>query len=146
MIDTYTSSISRLKCVYKLLKSTLPGAFTYIMPSSNEVPKMIVDRKHHRLNKWRRKEIGVRMPDDCICRNILESLHEPLLSGSVPQAAEDEVGVEYISSQGHEEQDEVGAKMTWTTSTKANTTSSTRLTSNWTSQRSCHGPEKWISL
>ena len=103
MIDTYTSSISRLKSVYKLLKSTLPGAFTYIMPSSSEVPKMIVDRKHHRLNKWRRKEIGVRMPDDSICRNILESLHEPLLSGSVPQAAEDEIGVEYISSQGHKD-------------------------------------------
>ena len=103
MIDTYTSSISRLKWVYKLLKSTLPGAFTYIMPSSSEVPKMIVDRKHHRLNKWRRKEIGVRMPDDSICRNILEGLHEPLLSGSVPQAAEDEIGVEYISSQGHKD-------------------------------------------
>ena len=104
MIDTYTSSVSNLKWVYKLLKSTLPGPFTYIMPSSSEVPKMIVDRKHHRLNKWRRKEIGVRMPDDLICKEIMGGLGEPLLSGSVPQAAEDEVGVEYISTSGYEDE------------------------------------------
>ena len=77
MIDTYTSSISRLKSVYKLLKSTLPGFYVHHAKCSGT--KMIVDRKHHRLNKWRRKEIGVRMPDDSICRNILEGLHEPLL-------------------------------------------------------------------
>ena len=106
MIDTYTSSVSNVKWVYKLLKSTLPGPFTYIMPSSNAVPKMIVDRKHHRLNKWRRKEIGVRMPNDLICRQIVKDLGEPLLSGSVPEAAEDEVGVEFIGTRPSEWEDE----------------------------------------
>ena len=52
MIATYTNEVSNLKWVYKLLKNTLPGPFTYIMPSSSMVPKMIVDRKHHKLNKW----------------------------------------------------------------------------------------------
>jgi tRNA threonylcarbamoyl adenosine modification protein (Sua5/YciO/YrdC/YwlC family) len=98
MIGQYTSEVSNLKWVYKLLKATLPGPFTYIMPSSSLVPKMIIDRKHHKLNKWRRKEIGVRMPDDELCSSILDALGEPLLSGSVPQAAEDELGIVFDAS------------------------------------------------
>ena len=98
MIGQYTSEVSNLKWVYKLLKATLPGPFTYIMPSSSLVPKMIIDRKHHKLNKWRRKEIGVRMPDDELCRSILDAVGEPLLSGSVPQAAEDELGIVFDAS------------------------------------------------
>lgn len=100
MIGTYTNEVSNLKWVYKLLKATLPGPFTYIMPSSSLVPKMIVDRKHHKLNKWRRKEIGVRMPADEVCRAIVDAVDEPLLSGSVPQAAEDELGIAFLVADG----------------------------------------------
>jgi tRNA threonylcarbamoyl adenosine modification protein (Sua5/YciO/YrdC/YwlC family) len=106
MIGTYTNEVSNLKWVYKLLKATLPGPFTYIMPSSSLVPKMIVDRKHHKLNKWRRKEIGVRMPADEVCRAIVDAVDEPLLSGSVPQAAEDELGIALLVADGDYDADD----------------------------------------
>ena len=58
MVSSYAANLSTEKWIYKLLKTTLPGPFTYIMPSSSEVPKMVIDRKHHKLNKIKRKEIG----------------------------------------------------------------------------------------
>ena len=95
MVDMYTSDeTSREKWIFKLLKNTLPGPYTFIMPSSpSNLPKMIVDRKHHKLNKWKRTEIGIRIPDDAICSAILNDLNEPLLCGSVPEAAEDQLGI-----------------------------------------------------
>ena len=106
MIGTYTNEVSNLKWVYKLLKATLPGPFTYIMPSSSMVPKMIVDRKHHKLNKWRRKEIGVRMPADDVCQAIVDAVDAPLLSGSVPQAAEDDIGIGFLVADGDYDADD----------------------------------------
>ena len=46
------------------------------------------------------------MPNDLICRQIVKDLGEPLLSGSVPEAAEDEVGVEFIGTRPSEWEDE----------------------------------------
>ena len=57
MISNF-ASLGQEKWIYKLLKNTLPGPFTYIMPSTSEVPKMVIDRKHHKLHKIKRKEIG----------------------------------------------------------------------------------------
>ena len=53
------------------------------MPAASNFPKMVLERKNHKLNKWKRKEIGVRMPDDPVCSAILAQLDEPLLCGSV---------------------------------------------------------------
>jgi tRNA threonylcarbamoyl adenosine modification protein (Sua5/YciO/YrdC/YwlC family) len=93
-ISKYTSALTDQKWVFKLLKAALPGPFTFILPANKEVPKLILaDDK-----KWKRKEIGVRLPDDVVCGHVLDALDEPLLCGSVPEALEDEVGILSMSA------------------------------------------------
>lgn len=90
-ISAYTSDLSNQKWVYKLLKTTLPGPFTYILPASKEFPKLILKSDGH-VKRWKRKEIGVKMPSDEICSYIMDALDVPLICGSVPEDAEDELG------------------------------------------------------
>jgi len=96
-ISKYTSDLSNQKWVFKLLKNTLPGPFTYIIPASKEFPKLILDNEFH-IRRWKRKEIGVRIPFDTVCSYIMEALDVPLICGSVPEDAEDELGILSISS------------------------------------------------
>lgn len=98
MISYYTSSITQEKWVYKLLRTCLPGPFTFILPASKEVPKVVLDHRKHGLKTWRRKEIGVRIPDDSILQYILENMDVPLLSGSVPGLDEDILDVSDLPS------------------------------------------------
>ena len=56
---------------YRLLKAVTPGAYTFIMQATREVPRRIQSR---------RKTIGVRVPDNAIVRALLEELGEPLMS------------------------------------------------------------------
>ena len=97
-IAKYTTALTDQKWVFKLLKSSLPGPFTFILPASKEVPKLILENERH-VRRWKRKEIGVRLPDDAICEYILGATDEPLLCGSVPEALEDEVGLLSMSAQ-----------------------------------------------
>eukprot|EP01035_Chromulina_nebulosa_P020818 gene20818-26986_t len=90
-ISKYTSSLTDEKWVFKLFKDLLPGPYTIILPSSNEMPKQIIEKKN--VKRWKRKEIGVRMPDDPVCSAILHALEWPLLGGSVPEVAEDVIGI-----------------------------------------------------
>ena len=56
---------------YRLLKAVTPGAYTFIMQATREVPRRIQSR---------RKTIGMRVPDNAIVRALLEGLGEPLMS------------------------------------------------------------------
>ena len=60
--------------IFKLLKKNLPGPFTFILKSSNAVPKLLKNNK---------RTIGVRIPDHRIVSHIVESLGRPLLSISL---------------------------------------------------------------
>ena len=60
--------------VFKLLKQTLPGPFTFILESSSNVPK-ILD-----INK---KTIGIRIPDNNITRMIVNYLGNPIITTSI---------------------------------------------------------------
>jgi tRNA A37 threonylcarbamoyladenosine synthetase subunit TsaC/SUA5/YrdC len=94
IISQYTSAITDIKWVYKFVKSILPGPYTLIFPSSKELPKLVIENKKTSKSKlWKRKEIGIRMPQDPICSFILSQLSSPLLCGSVPQAGEDIIGI-----------------------------------------------------
>lgn len=62
--------------IYKLMKRNLPGAFTFILPGKNKLPKIFRKRKSN--------EIGIQMPDNPILRDILEVLNEPLMTASLP--------------------------------------------------------------
>jgi tRNA threonylcarbamoyl adenosine modification protein (Sua5/YciO/YrdC/YwlC family) len=53
----------------------LPGPFTFILPASKEVPKILNSKKH---------TIGLRVPDNNIARTIVKELSHPVLSASLP--------------------------------------------------------------
>lgn len=57
---------------YRQLKAATPGPYTFILPATKEVPRRLVDVK--------RKSIGLRVPDNEICRALLEELGEPIMS------------------------------------------------------------------
>ena len=61
--------------LYRTLKSHLPGPYTFIVPASKQVPKILHNKK---------STIGLRIPDNEICRSIVELLGRPLLSASLP--------------------------------------------------------------
>lgn len=59
---------------FALLKSCLPGPYTFIMDASNEVPRNYLNSN---------KTIGIRVPDNAICNAIIEAVGKPLISTSV---------------------------------------------------------------
>ncbi|PID90876.1 MAG: threonylcarbamoyl-AMP synthase [Bacteroidetes bacterium] len=70
---------------YRLLRETLPGPFTIILPGMNRVPNHCLSR---------RKTVGVRIPDNSIARGLVEALGMPLVTGSLPvEEGEPEYGV-----------------------------------------------------
>lgn len=60
---------------YRLLKEHLPGPYTFILPASKQVPKILQSKKH---------TIGLRVPDNIIARTIVKELGRPVLSASLP--------------------------------------------------------------
>lgn len=60
--------------VFKLLKKSLPGPFTFILESSSRVPKILDVNK---------KTVGIRMPDHPVPRMIVEMLGNPIISASI---------------------------------------------------------------
>ena len=72
-LSDFTKSIDTP--TYRLLKHYLPGPFTFILSASKQVPKILHSKK---------STIGLRIPDNEICRNILDVLDHPLLSASLP--------------------------------------------------------------
>jgi tRNA threonylcarbamoyl adenosine modification protein (Sua5/YciO/YrdC/YwlC family) len=72
-LSQYTKSISTP--LYRLLKSHLPGPYTFILPASREVPKILKNKKD---------TIGIRVPDNTIARAIVKELGHPIISTSLP--------------------------------------------------------------
>jgi tRNA threonylcarbamoyl adenosine modification protein (Sua5/YciO/YrdC/YwlC family) len=72
-LSDYTKSIDTP--LYRMLKKHLPGPYTFILPSSKLVPKILQTKK---------STVGIRVPDNIICRNILIELNKPILSASLP--------------------------------------------------------------
>lgn len=66
---------------YRLLKLMTPGPYTFILKSTNEVPRRFMHPK--------RKTIGVRVPDNPIALALLEELDEPMMSTTL-QLPEDD--------------------------------------------------------
>jgi tRNA threonylcarbamoyl adenosine modification protein (Sua5/YciO/YrdC/YwlC family) len=60
---------------YRLLKEYLPGPYTFILPASKMVPKILQSKKD---------TIGLRIPDNNIACAIIRELGRPILSASLP--------------------------------------------------------------
>lgn len=72
-LSKYAKSISTP--LYRLLKNYLPGPFTFILPASKQVPKLLQNKK---------STIGLRIPDNTIASAIVAALEHPILSASLP--------------------------------------------------------------
>lgn len=72
-LSDYTKSIDTP--LYRMLKQYLPGPYTFILPASKLVPKLLKSKKD---------TIGLRVPDNEICRQILETHGNSILSASLP--------------------------------------------------------------
>lgn len=76
-ISDYVKQISTP--TFKLLKKTLPGAYTFILPGNNNLPK-----------EFKKKTtVGIRVPDNSIALEIVRQLGNPIVSTSIYD--EDEV-------------------------------------------------------
>jgi tRNA threonylcarbamoyl adenosine modification protein (Sua5/YciO/YrdC/YwlC family) len=67
---------------FRLLKSSTPGPFTFLLPATREVPR--------RLQHPKRRTIGIRVPDHPVPRMLLEELGEPLMSSTLLLPGDDE--------------------------------------------------------
>src|SRR6202012_663684 len=72
-LSNYTKSISTP--LYRLLKNYLPGPYTFILPASKQVPRILKSRKD---------TIGLRIPDNLIASSLIRELGHPVLSSSLP--------------------------------------------------------------
>jgi tRNA threonylcarbamoyl adenosine modification protein (Sua5/YciO/YrdC/YwlC family) len=59
---------------YRLMKHLIPGTFTFILPGTKLVPKVVMNPK--------RKTTGIRVPDHSFCQSILQALGNPIISTS----------------------------------------------------------------
>ena len=85
-LSDYTKSIDTP--LYRMLKNHLPGPYTFILPASKQVPKILQSKK---------STIGLRVPDNNICRELGDALGNPILSASLPgDAVEDYTDPEII--------------------------------------------------
>lgn len=69
---------------FKLLKRALPGPYTFILPGNNNLPTVFK----------KKKEVGIRVPDNTIVQAIVHELGNPIVSTSIYD--EDEV-IEYTT-------------------------------------------------
>jgi tRNA threonylcarbamoyl adenosine modification protein (Sua5/YciO/YrdC/YwlC family) len=72
-LSKYARSISTPQ--YRFIKQYIPGPFTFILPASKEVPKILKSKKN---------TIGLRVPDHNITHAIAAALGHPILSSSLP--------------------------------------------------------------
>ena len=59
---------------YKTMRRLLPGPYTFILPGSKLVPKIMLTK---------RKTVGIRVPQNNICLAIVQALGHPIISTSV---------------------------------------------------------------
>ena len=71
--------------IYKVMRKALPGPFTFILEANNNVPKLFKSKK---------KTVGIRIPDNTICLEIVKQLGNPIMSTSVHD--DDEI-IEYTT-------------------------------------------------
>ena len=59
---------------YRIIKHLIPGPYTFLLPATKTVPKLVVNPK--------RRTTGIRVPKSPICRSLIEALGNPVISTS----------------------------------------------------------------
>jgi tRNA threonylcarbamoyl adenosine modification protein (Sua5/YciO/YrdC/YwlC family) len=68
--------------VFRLVKASTPGSYTFILPATREVPRRLLHPK--------KQTVGVRIPDHPVAQALLAELGEPLLSSTMLLPGQDE--------------------------------------------------------
>ncbi|MBV2356235.1 threonylcarbamoyl-AMP synthase [Streptomyces sp. J2-1] len=68
--------------VFRAVKASTPGSYTFILPATREVPRKLMHPK--------KKTVGVRIPDHVVTQALLAELGEPLLSSTLLLPDEEE--------------------------------------------------------
>lgn len=66
--------------VFRVMKKALPGPYTFILEANTNVPKLL---------KQNKKTVGIRVPDNPICCEIVKALGNPLISTSLHDNSDD---------------------------------------------------------
>ncbi len=75
--------------IYRVMRKTLPGPFTFILKANSKVPKIFQSKK---------KTVGIRIPDNKICTELVKELGNPIMTTSVHD--EDEI-IDYTTDPAH---------------------------------------------
>jgi len=67
-ISTYAHVSNR---AYKLMRKLLPGPYTFVLPATREVPKIL---------RSKRKQVGIRVPDQPVILEVVRQLAHPIIS------------------------------------------------------------------
>src|SRR6185369_13321478 len=68
---------------FKILKRYLPGPYTFVLEATREVPDLLLTRQ---------KTVGIRIPDNRICLDIVQMLGNPIITTSANLAGEEPIG------------------------------------------------------
>jgi tRNA threonylcarbamoyl adenosine modification protein (Sua5/YciO/YrdC/YwlC family) len=66
--------------VYRVLRRFLPGPYTFILPATREVPKIV---------QMKRKTVGIRVPASETARALARALGRPIISSTAARPGED---------------------------------------------------------
>jgi tRNA threonylcarbamoyl adenosine modification protein (Sua5/YciO/YrdC/YwlC family) len=60
--------------LFRIMKKALPGPYTFILEANQNVPKLL---------KQNKKTVGIRVPNNAICKAIVEALGNPIITTSL---------------------------------------------------------------
>jgi len=72
---------------FRILKRYLPGPYTFVLEATRDVPDLLLTRQ---------KTVGIRIPDNRICLELVKELGNPIVTTSANPSGEDPVGDPYI--------------------------------------------------
>lgn len=68
---------------YRMMKSLIPGPYTFLLPATKLVPRLVQNPK--------RKTTGIRVPNHTVCTALLSALANPIISTSAHLPPDDEI-------------------------------------------------------
>jgi tRNA threonylcarbamoyl adenosine modification protein (Sua5/YciO/YrdC/YwlC family) len=68
---------------YKIMRHLLPGPYTFILNATRQVPRVLLEK---------RKTVGIRVPDNTVCRALLAEFGNPVISTSACLPDQDYIG------------------------------------------------------
>jgi tRNA threonylcarbamoyl adenosine modification protein (Sua5/YciO/YrdC/YwlC family) len=77
-LSNYSKPISN--SLFRVMKKAFPGPYTFILEANSNVPKLL---------KQNKKTVGIRVPDNLICKTIIEALGNPIITTSLHNMEDD---------------------------------------------------------